>query len=101
SAVTGPLLGGFFVDFLGWRFVFWINIPLGILAIAGILFFLHEDVDKQKQTIDYAGAIWIVLAVCSLMFILVEGGVNIEWNSTLMYVLAGLTVIGFGLFLHQ
>src|SRR5699024_1580689 len=47
SAVTGPLLGGFFVDFLSWRFVFWMNIPLGILAMAGILFFLREDVEKK------------------------------------------------------
>src|SRR5699024_4530496 len=101
SAVTGPLLGGFFVDFLSRRFVFWMNIPLRILAMAGILFFLREDVEKKTQKIDYAGSIWIVLSVCSLMFILVEGGVTIAWDSTLMFVLAFATLIGLGLFVYQ
>src|SRR5699024_9613638 len=101
SAVTGPLLGGFFVDMLSWRFVFWMNIPLGILAMAGILIFLRENVDRSKQSIDYVGSILIVISVCSLMFILVEGGVNIAWDSTLMFILAVTTSIGFGLFLYQ
>ncbi|HLQ70281.1 MAG TPA: MDR family MFS transporter [Bacillota bacterium] len=101
SAVTGPLLGGFFVDMLSWRFVFWMNIPLGILAMAGILIFLRENVDRSKQSIDYVGSILIVISVCSLMFILVEGGVNIAWDSALMFILASTTSIGFGLFLYQ
>lgn len=101
SAVSGPLLGGFFVDFLSWRYVFWMNIPLGILAVIGIWIFLREDITKKKQEIDYTGSILIVFAVCSLMFILVEGGVNIPWDSALMYILWGVTVAGFGLFLYQ
>ncbi|WP_106497780.1 MDR family MFS transporter [Lentibacillus sp. Marseille-P4043] len=101
SAVTGPLLGGFFVDVLSWRFVFWMNIPLGLLAMFGIIYFLKEDMEKQERSIDYAGSVWIVIAVSSLMFILVEGGINIAWNSLTMYGLVGISAIGFLLFVFQ
>ncbi|MGY0692223.1 MDR family MFS transporter [Virgibacillus sp. FSP13] len=101
SAVTGPLLGGFFVDVLSWRFVFLMNIPLGLLAMFGIIYFLQEDMEKQKRSIDYAGSVWIVIAVSSLMFILVEGGINIAWNSPTMYGLIGISAIGFLLFVFQ
>ncbi|WP_099157922.1 MDR family MFS transporter [Virgibacillus ndiopensis] len=101
SAVTGPLLGGFFVDVLSWQFIFWMNIPLGILAMLGIVFFLHEDIEKQTRSIDYPGALWIVIAVSSLMLILVEGGVGIAWDTPLMYGLIGITLFGFTLFIIQ
>src|SRR5690625_3535391 len=51
SAVSGPLLGGFFVDVLNWRYVFWMNIPLGILAMLGIVIFLKENIEKEKERI--------------------------------------------------
>src|SRR5699024_2933233 len=85
SAVSGPLLGGFFVDILNWRYVFWMNIPLSILAILGIAFFLHEQVDDNKQKIDYVGSLLIVIAISTLMFILVEGGMDIDWFSLRMF----------------
>src|SRR5699024_2320662 len=101
SAVSGPLLGGFFVDVLDWRFVFWMNIPLGFIAMLGIIFFLREDVQKTKQSIDYGGAIWIVLAVSALMFILVEGGISIQWDGTIMYLLILVSLSAFVLFFVQ
>ncbi|WP_226370798.1 MFS transporter [Virgibacillus alimentarius] len=101
SAVTGPLLGGFFVDALNWRYVFWMNIPLGLLAVLGIILFLHEDIEKQKKPIDYAGAVWIIVAVSSLMLILVEGGVGIAWNSSFMILLIGVVIFGAVMFLYQ
>ncbi|HLR40338.1 MAG TPA: MDR family MFS transporter [Virgibacillus sp.] len=101
SAVTGPLLGGFFVEVLNWRYVFWMNIPLGILAMLGIIFFLHENIEKQKRSIDYVGSALMFIAVSALMFILVEGGVRIAWNSPLMIVLISVVVLGVILFLFQ
>ncbi|SEQ63349.1 drug resistance transporter, EmrB/QacA subfamily [Virgibacillus subterraneus] len=101
SAVTGPLLGGLFVDVLSWRYVFWMNIPLGILAMLGIFFFFHENIEKQKRSVDYLGSVWIVISVTSLLFILVEGGIGIPWNSTEMYGLIGLAVSGLILFINQ
>src|SRR5690625_7908968 len=49
SAVSGPLLGGLFVDLLDWRYVFWMNIPLGLLAMLGIIIFLREDMIKRSE----------------------------------------------------
>src|SRR5699024_7316669 len=94
SAVTGPFLGGFFVDVLIWRYVFWMNIPLGILAKLGIIFFLHENIEKQKRSIDYIGSARMFIAVSALMCILVEGGVRIDWNARLVIVLICVEVIG-------
>src|SRR5690625_4678626 len=81
SAVSGPLLGGFFVDVLNWRYVFWMNIPLGILAMLGIVIFLKENIEKEKERIGYFGSILMMLTVSIVMIILVEGGTGIKWNS--------------------
>ncbi|MFZ3579900.1 MDR family MFS transporter [Virgibacillus sp. DJP39] len=99
SAVTGPLLGGLFIDFLSWRYVFWMNLPLGILAILGIVFFLHEDIEKKHQSIDYGGSIIIMVTVSSLLFILVEGGLKIPWTSPIMISLIILVITGIIFFL--
>src|SRR5699024_6511814 len=87
SAILGPLIGAFFVDFLHWRYVFWMNIPLGILSMLGILVFLREDVKKEKQYIDYRGAILLIVSISLLLYILVEGGTSINWVSFPMVIL--------------
>ncbi|XKF67565.1 MFS transporter [Virgibacillus necropolis] len=101
SAVTGPLLGGMFVDLLSWRYVFWMNIPLGLLAMLGIIIFLHEDIEKKERSIDYGGSILIMVAISSLMVILVEGGLAIPWSSPLMICLIFLTLGGLILFIFH
>lgn len=101
SAVSGPLLGGFIVDVLDWRFVFWMNIPLGILAMLGIVFFLHENVTKEKHRVDYLGAVWIIIAVSTLMVILVEGGVSLQWLSKNMFLIMSVSLSAFILFFIQ
>lgn len=101
SAVSGPLLGGFFVDVLNWRYVFLMNIPLGILAVIGIYFFLHERIEQKKRPIDYIGTTLTVVMISILMYILVEGGLSIAWNSPLMVILIVIVFIAFILFLYQ
>jgi len=81
SAVLGPAIGGFLVQYVSWHYVFWINIPLGILSIAGLYFFLHEKVEKRQHKIDYPGAVLLTVAISSLMLILVEGGAHWAWTS--------------------
>ncbi|NHM29609.1 MDR family MFS transporter [Neobacillus terrae] len=81
SAVLGPAIGGFLVQYVSWHYVFWINIPLGILSIAGLYFFLNEKVDKRQHKIDYLGAVLLTAAISSLMLILVEGGAHWAWTS--------------------
>ncbi|MBH0228962.1 MDR family MFS transporter [Halobacillus yeomjeoni] len=101
SAVTGPLLGGFFVDVLSWPYVFWMNIPLGLLAMSGILIFFKEQVTKKERVVDISGPFWVVFTISSLMIILVEGGVRIDWVSWPMLVLILMSVSGFLFFLYH
>ncbi|WLR53190.1 MDR family MFS transporter [Bacillus tianshenii] len=101
SAVLGPALGGFFVEVLTWKYVFWMNIPIGILAIIGVSSFLHEDVEKKKHQIDYFGSVYLVIAMSALMFVLVEGGVHLAWTSTTMLLLIGTFIVGLLLFIFQ
>ncbi|MFC0270722.1 MDR family MFS transporter [Metabacillus herbersteinensis] len=95
SAIMGPAIGGLLVEFVSWRFIFWINIPLGILAIIGLSLFLHEGITRKKQQIDYGGAALLFLSISSLMVILVEGGVHWAWNSAAILGLSAVTFFSF------
>ena len=101
SAISGPALGGLLVEYVSWRYVFWINVPLGFLAIAGLWLFLHENVEKKKHKIDYSGAILLTLAISSLMIVLVEGGANWPWTSTKIIALISMSIFAFILFIFQ
>ncbi|OIU72394.1 MDR family MFS transporter [Rossellomorea aquimaris] len=101
SAISGPLIGGLLVEYVSWRFVFWINIPLGILAIAGLWLFLHENIEKKKPVIDYAGAVLLVMTISALMIVLVEGGVRLPWASWQTILLISISVLGLAVFVYH
>lgn len=101
SAVTGPAVGGLLVQYVSWHYVFWINIPLGILSLIGIGFFLHENVEKKKHDIDYIGAILLTLSISSLMFLLVEGGARWSWGSWQILGLFALFIVSIGMFVYH
>ncbi|MFP5111102.1 MDR family MFS transporter [Bacillaceae bacterium C204] len=98
SAITGPAIGGLLVQYVSWHYVFWINIPLGILSLVGLWMFLHENINRKKHEIDYLGAVLLTVAISSLMFILVEGGSRFawgSWQSLSLFVVSAATLIGF------
>lgn len=101
SAIIGPALGGILVEFVSWRFIFWLNIPLGILTMIGIGIFLHENVEKKKHEIDYAGAVLLTVSISTLMFVLVEGGTRWSWLSYQSLGLLGISLFAFILFYFQ
>src|SRR5215213_6634337 len=74
SSVLGPLAGGLIVRHLGWPWVFWINLPVGLAAAAGFVAFLREDVPRVSRRVDVAGAALFTVAVASLMVALTEAG---------------------------
>src|SRR5690625_597567 len=93
SAIIGPLVGAFFVDFLNWRYVFWMNIPLGLLSMIGIILFLKESVERSKEPIDYRGAFFLISGTSLLMLLFVETGNTIHlWSPTFFFIVL-LTIV--------
>ncbi|MBO0962638.1 MFS transporter [Neobacillus sp. MM2021_6] len=96
SAITGPAIGGLLVQYVSWHYVFWINIPLGILSLVGLWLFLHENIEKKKHKIDYWGATLLTITISTLMFVLVEGGGKWgSWQMVSLLILSGAALIAF------
>ncbi|RLP83998.1 DHA2 family efflux MFS transporter permease subunit [Mycetocola lacteus] len=82
SSVAGPLLGGWFTESIGWRWAFWMNIPLGILAIASAVAFLRLPKHTgARPKLDVAGMLFIALASTCLVLVTTWGGTTYDWNS--------------------
>ncbi len=96
SSVAGPLLGGFFTDSLSWRWVFYVNLPLGIIALYAIARRLHLPVKHGDQKIDYVGGALLAATVVPLILATVWGGVTYPWGSSTiigLYIATGVAFI--------
>lgn len=99
AGIFGPLVGGFFVDYLTWNWIFYINIPFGLIAMFLIWKNLEEKIEKRKRSIDYGGAITFIIGTTALLYALLSGGNEIAWNEPLMFALFGIAFVFLTIFI--
>ncbi|MEH7455671.1 MFS transporter [Bacillus pseudomycoides] len=99
SGVVGPLVGGFLVDSLSWRYIFFLNVPFGILACVMIATSYKESIKPAKHHIDYPGAIIFSLSTIALLYALLTGSSKQNWGDITIISLLIFAAVSFIIFL--
>ncbi|MGW2696859.1 MDR family MFS transporter [Streptomyces sp. NPDC001296] len=92
AMIGGPLVGGTITDHWGWRWSFYINLPLGIVALVAISAVLHLPKKRAKSRIDYLGAALLTVGITSIVLVTTWGGSQYAWTSARIMELIGIGV---------
>ncbi|GAA3261541.1 MDR family MFS transporter [Nonomuraea helvata] len=93
AMIAGPLVGGFITDHLDWRWAFYVNLPIGALALAVIVLQLHLPKLHSKVRIDWAGAILLSISITAMVLITTWGGNEYAWGSWQILSLIAVAVV--------
>ncbi|MFC7264686.1 MDR family MFS transporter [Streptomyces lutosisoli] len=92
AMILGPLVGGTITDHWGWRWSFYINLPLGVVALLAVSAVLHLPKKRKQGTIDYLGAGLLTLGISSIVLVTTWGGTEYAWGSARIMELIGIGV---------
>jgi EmrB/QacA subfamily drug resistance transporter len=98
SSIAGPLLGGVFTSYLSWRWIFYINIPIGIVALVVTSSVLKLPFRRQSHRIDFLGAGLMMVGVTAALLVTVWGGTQYGWASPIIVTLALTSVVSVAAF---
>lgn len=93
SAIVGPALGGALAEYVNWRWIFLINIPIGIFSVFLLVKYFKEKIIEKKTSVDYRGAILILLTIGLFIIYVLEGGQSWPWFSTQAMLILGTILL--------
>jgi EmrB/QacA subfamily drug resistance transporter len=101
ASVAGPLLGGFLVEAASWRWIFYVNVPIGALAVLVVVLRLHLQTPCQRHSVDYLGAALLTACVSAFILVTTWGGNEYAWGSPVIVGLAATAVVLLAAFIFQ
>lgn len=94
TSVAGPIAGGFITDHLGWRWLFFAALPVGVVALIFIARFLHLDFEQRRAKIDVAGIVVLTITLTAILLATSLGGTSYAWSSPFIIGMFAIGIIG-------